>query len=158
MTKLVAAPYFKRAKHMAIYISQRSEVDTRSLLRRALAMGKKVFVPSVDPHRKALRFFPIRSLSRDLQKGHYGVLEPKPNLKVPASTKHLDLIVLPGLGFDRRGGRLGRGQGYFDRFLKKVRRVRKVGLAFDAQILKKIPMTSHDVYLDGVITESGEVA
>lgn len=86
----------------------------------------------------------------DMEKGAYGILEPKTVRK--ADENNIDVILVPGLAFDRNGGRMGFGKGYYDRLLESSKAV-KIGLCYDFQILEKIPTESHDVPMNFVITE-----
>ena len=86
----------------------------------------------------------------DMKKGAYGILEPKTVRK--ADENNIDVILVPGLAFDRNGGRMGFGKGYYDRLLESSKAV-KIGLCYDFQILEKIPTESHDVPMNFVITE-----
>ena len=111
---------------------------------------KKIYLPRIGPKR-SLTLCRVRSLSRDLKKGVYNIREPRASCeKRPAS--QMDIIIIPGVAFDKKGGRLGRGGGYYDRLLRKAKKVVKIGLCFREQIVKKVPMKAHDVRMDRVIT------
>ncbi len=93
---------------------------------------------------------------RELAPGKWGI--PEPVMKIPVPSQKIDLVLVPGIAFDRRGNRLGRGGGYFDRFLSSIpQRIRKVALAYSFQIVERVPVTPQDVPVDEVITEEGEV-
>ncbi|GHT10845.1 hypothetical protein FACS1894170_03630 [Planctomycetales bacterium] len=102
---------------------------------------------------------PIRLESmNELAAGQYGILEPLPSIADSplrqVSTTDIDVVFVPGLAFDRSGNRLGRGKGYYDRFLRQLKpEAVKIGLAFECQIFDKIPTDSNDVQLDGIVTE-----
>ena len=130
----------------------REEVDTKSFVLKALSLGKKVYLPRIHRREKQLGIYWIERLS-DLRRGPYGIYEPRPRKHYRGRPEELDLVVIPGLGFDRRGARLGRGQGYFDQLLKKTKKAYKIGVAFREQIVKKIPVARHDVCVDRVITD-----
>ncbi len=89
----------------------------------------------------------------DLVKGHFGILEPSSSAPV-ADPNGLDLILVPGIAFDREGGRLGRGRGYYDRLLAGASAF-KVGVCFDSQIVPEVPREPHDIRMDAVVTPSG---
>lgn len=135
------------------YMPLRHEVDTRAVLVKLLALKKKLFLPAVNREREEIAIFQVKNLTRDLTPGSYGILEPRPGRCVPGRPSDLDLVLVPGLGFDRKGGRLGHGKGYFDKFLRKVKRAKKIGIAFKEQILEKIPLEKHDQRVDRVITD-----
>ena len=151
--KVTALREFRTARSVLLYASKSEEVDTYRLIERALSLKKKVYLPRIDLRRKKLSLYRIRDLKRDLVRGPYGILQPRllPNRR--GEEKELDLVIAPGLGFSRRGARLGRGGGYFDRFLRKAKRAKKIGVAFREQIVKKIPVQAHDICMDRVITD-----
>jgi len=149
--ELLRDPSFDAAEHVAIYCGISPEVSTRPFL-KALMKEKKVYLPKTPSGKKYMTFRQIRSLSKDLIKGPYGIMEPKASC-CERSAARMDLIVVPGVAFDRRGGRLGRGAGYYDRLLGKAKKVVKIGLCFREQIVKKVPMKAHDVRMDRVITD-----
>lgn len=139
-----------------VYVGYRSEVRTDALISQLLPAGKAVHVPWCDNDQ--LRLFRLESLS-ELQPGAFGIPEPPAELRhIPqraGDACDLDVVVVPGIAFDRAGRRLGQGKGYYDRLLRDVRDdCILVGLAFDAQIVERVPVTSHDVPVDLIVTES----
>jgi 5-formyltetrahydrofolate cyclo-ligase len=152
LKRLIRSSYFRKSRNLLTYVALSQEVETMPLIREALKRGKKVFVPHVDRQRKTMRAYRIEKPGRQLKPGSYGILEPVAGLheQPPAG---IDLVIIPGLGFDRSGVRLGRGMGYFDRFLKCTGRAKKIGLAFREQVLNEIPSEAHDVPMDLVITD-----
>ena len=136
-----------------IYVSKAGEVETHGLIRKALKLKKEVFAPKIQPG-NGLKIYAVRNFSKDLKRGAYGILEPKAVKSRLGKPEELDLVVIPGLGFDKTGRRLGRGGGYFDRFLEKVKKAKKIckiGLAFKEQMRYRIPYHQHDVHMDRVI-------
>lgn len=89
--------------------------------------------------------------TKELMPGSYGILEPPFDQKRVGPPENLDLVVIPGIGFDHEGGRLGRGEGYFDRFLREAKKAYKIGLAFRCQVVERIPQTVDDVTLDEIL-------
>jgi 5-formyltetrahydrofolate cyclo-ligase len=94
-----------------------------------------------------------------LEVGMYKILEPKPELREVAAMKvdpqELDLVMVPGVAFDRRGGRMGHGKGYYDKLLERVRpEAPLVALAFECQLFPEIPVAPHDVFMSKIVTES----
>lgn len=151
--RLFGLPEFKRAKAVMFYVSFGSEVQTEKMIKEALATGRKVVIPISQPKKGELLCSLIGDY-RDLEPGTYGILEPKKNKIQPVDVSHLDLIVTPGCVFDLRGYRLGYGKGYYDRFLKKITpKPALVGLAYELQIVKKIPATPYDVPVHKIVTE-----
>ena len=153
MGRLVKAGDFKKAKNIFTYMSLPGEVQTKHLIPIALKLGKRIFAPRIDLVKKEITIFEIRRPSEDLHPGAFGIPEPRVRKDRKGKPSELDLVIVPGLGFDRRGRRLGRGEGYFDRFLKKTGSAKKIGLAFREQIVKKIPSERHDIRVDKVLTD-----
>lgn len=151
LARLMRGREFQKAKNIMTYIPLEGEVNTLPLVLEARVLGKNVFVPKIRA-RGRLDAVRIIEPARDLKRGAYGILEPKRVRGRTISPSRLDLVVVPGLGFDRKGRRLGKGKGYFDRFLKRAKGAKKIGLAFREQILKEVPMDSWDVPMDKVIS------
>ena len=126
------------------------EVRTEALLRRGLADGKTMICPRVLG-RGRLEQRRVRSLGQ-LTRSRLGLLEPDPRLTELVDASAAELILVPGLAFDVRGARLGLGGGYYDRFLAKMDGVR-LGLAFEWQLLSRIPVQQHDQEVDAIVTE-----
>jgi 5-formyltetrahydrofolate cyclo-ligase len=141
----------KQASSIMIYYSSNGEAETASIIQELLFMGKTVSLPVCAPA-KDLVAAKITDLSR-LVTNEFGIKEPDPGRMV--CPDFIDLIVLPGLAFDEAGFRLGRGAGYYDRFLSKNMRVFKLGLAYDFQVYPSLPVESHDIAIDGLITPAG---
>ena len=143
---------FKNAKVVMFYLSTEEEVDTHKMAEDALAGGKKVVVPCVIKGKPDLIPSCVKNLDTDLIKGNYGILEPKSEKIEPIDPSEIDLVLVPGLAFDQVNNRLGRGKGYYDRFLAKLpRNVKTIGLAFDFQIVKHLPVTELDIPLSRVV-------
>ncbi|MBU4311733.1 MAG: 5-formyltetrahydrofolate cyclo-ligase [Candidatus Omnitrophica bacterium] len=153
--KLLKQKEFLTSRCVMLYISKgTNEVETRAVIKKALKMGKKVVLPTTARREKMLKPVRLRSLGQGLKKGPYGIYEPMVSkAKRPIRLKDIDLVIVPGIAFDRLNNRLGHGQGYYDNFLKRLpRRTSKVGLGFRFQMLKKIPTARHDISLTRVIT------
>jgi len=151
----IALPEYRAARTVMFYVDVRSEVRTRHDLAEALGHGKRIVVPyCVDGE---LELFHLEEMD-ELEIGMYKILEPRSDLR-DVETKRvdpgeLDLIMVPGVAFDREGGRTGHGKGYYDKLLQHARPdAPLVALAFECQIFGQIPTQSHDVYMDKVITE-----
>ena len=137
---------FQSATHIAFYLSFGSEVVTDFMIDQSLAMGKKILVPKIiDDEFILVEFTDFNSLT----KGNMGVREPE---SVRAFELQPDLIVVPGLAFDKTGHRLGYGKGHYDRFLKH-QKGKTIGVAFKEQIVEQLPKEKHDIKLDDVITD-----
>jgi 5-formyltetrahydrofolate cyclo-ligase len=133
------------------YLAWRGEVATAELVVRLLGVGKKVAVPKVNILHHVLENFYIQELN-DAVPGAFGISEPDPLFCKEARIEDLQLIIVPGVAFDRAGNRIGSGHGYYDRFLSQTSAPR-VGLAFRMQIIEKIPAGSHDQKMDFIVTE-----
>ena len=152
--RLFGLAEFKAAGTVMFYVSQRSEVGTRRMIEDVLQSGRKVAVPVTVPEGRKLIPVLIRDPGRDLSPGSQGILEPDPENGRALDPGEIDLVVLPGVAFDTRGNRLGRGKAYYDNFRKGVRPSSyKVALAFERQVVDEIPPAPHDVPVDKVITE-----
>jgi 5-formyltetrahydrofolate cyclo-ligase len=139
---------FRQAKTVMFYMSFGGEVKTEEMIRDAQKLGKKVVVPVCTGNR-IMRPCVLKA-GQALLPGPYGIREPV--VKRPVSLRCLDLVVVPGLAFDAHGRRLGRGKGYYDRFLQKIPTgVPAIGLAYDFQILPVIPTTTLDRNVHKVI-------
>lgn len=147
------SPLYRRAKRILCYVAFDGEVETRPILKQALKEGKRVAVPVTFKEKREMVAVEIQDLKQDLVRiGAFGISEPAFLRRL--NPKELDLIIVPGVAFDREGQRLGRGGGYFDRFLEKLPpQVPRIGLAFRFQLLKKIPWESHDQPVTRLITD-----
>jgi 5-formyltetrahydrofolate cyclo-ligase len=148
---LESLPEFKKAKRICFYISFENEPETHALIADSLKNGKTVIIPYVD--RKEIFLSELKDFS-ELEKGKFGILEPAKKFIRPADVSGLDLIVMPGIVFDRKGHRIGFGEGYYDKLLARSN-VKKVALAYDFQIVESIPAEVHDVPVDMIVTEKG---
>jgi 5-formyltetrahydrofolate cyclo-ligase len=152
----VALPEYTAARTVMYYVDVRSEVRTRHYLPTALSHGKRIIVPyCVD---NELELFHLQAME-ELAVGMYKILEPKPDLRgLPerkVKAEDLDLIMVPGVAFDRNGGRMGHGFGYYDRLLQHARPdAPLVALAFECQLFPEIPAEAHDIFMDKIITET----
>ncbi len=148
--KLLRTREFIKAKTVMFYISFDGEVNTEEMIKEAKRLGKIVAVPVCK--RGKIKIIPclLQNKARLKKCRPYGVWEPV--IKKPVHLEDLDLVVVPGVAFDKQGNRLGRGKGCYDSFLKKLPDdVVSIGLAFDFQILPSIPATSTDVSVHRVI-------
>ena len=144
---------FRRAKLVCCYVALPYEVQTWRMIEDMLSQGKRVAVPVSRPRTKRLQLSEIRDPAAELSPGAFGVWEPVPSARRPVRMDELDLVLVPGLAFDRRGHRLGHGHGYFDRFLARLPKATPtVGLAFRFQLLDRLPRTPHDHAVQSVLT------
>jgi 5-formyltetrahydrofolate cyclo-ligase len=145
--KFLAQDIYANSTSVLLYMPLRGEVDVRLIFERAISDGKSVALPRYIPETAAYSAFFVGD--QPLVPGPFNILEPVASN--PAPLNRLDVIVVPGLGFDARGQRLGRGQGFYDRLLSAAPGV-KCGLCFEEQLLAEIPVEPHDVALDFVAT------
>lgn len=154
--RFAALSEYARAATVMGYVHMRNEVRTRSFLPDILAQGKRLVVPYCVGDELAL--FCLHDMD-ELALGTFGILEPKPELRNREDRRidvtEVDLIMVPGVAFDHRGGRVGHGKGYYDRLLRQARPdTSLVALAFECQLFPEIPMQPHDVFMDKVVTET----
>lgn len=146
---------YVRARGIACYVSKDTEVDTRVLIRTSLDRGKRVLIPVVKKGEVELFFSEIKDLGKELAPGTFGILEPKPEFVRQVDLDTVDLMFVPGIAWDKEGYRLGWGRGYFDRVIQKLpSHVKSAGLAFNLQLINRVPRDQFDVPVDMVITES----
>ena len=148
---------FQNAASVGWYIDAGSEVTTRASLQHKLTakVGHHAVPSCVDGD---LVFHLVHSWT-DLHPGQFGILAPNDSIRDDPSRgvdpKRLEVVLVPGVGFDRRGNRLGQGKGFYDRFLASLSdNTLKVGLAFDCQVVDEVPCDPHDQPMDWIVTES----
>lgn len=155
VANFMALPEYASAATVMFYVDVRDEVRTRHALPSAIQGDKRIVIPyCVDGE---LELFHLQSMD-ELEVGMYRILEPKSELRdLPEkrlTATDLDLIMVPGVAFDRNGGRTGHGKGYYDKLLEHARLdTPLVALAFECQLFPEIPCESHDIYMDKVVTE-----
>ncbi|HOX08216.1 MAG TPA: 5-formyltetrahydrofolate cyclo-ligase [Planctomycetota bacterium] len=154
--RLALLPEFRAARSFLLYAPLPDEIDVNPLTDRLLAAGRPVFMPVCREKPRGLDVVPLRDRGADLAPGAMGILEPRPGL-APVSAEDVELVLVPGRAFDRRGRRVGRGAGYYDRFLAGLgARALRVAVALDFQIRPAVPSADYDQPVDLVVTE-GEV-
>lgn len=154
--RVMQLPEYESANCVMWYVDVRDEVRTRHALPGALKSGKRIVIPYCVLGE--LELFHLESMN-ELETGMYSILEPLAELREVAPKRvdvsALDLILVPGVAFDARGGRTGHGKGYYDKLLENARPdTPLVSLAFECQMFDEIPMQPHDIYMDKVVTES----
>jgi 5-formyltetrahydrofolate cyclo-ligase len=137
------------------YSAKELEVNTTPIIKFLFRRGNPVVVPIIVREDTSLRLSYLRDLSV-LVPSTFGVPEPIGN-EIPAEPRDIHTILLPMLGFDRKGGRLGYGAGYYDRFLAKNSRIRKIGIAFSCQEAERLPVEESDIHMNCIVTEEGMV-
>jgi len=153
--KVMGHPQWRSAKTILVTISFGSEVETHSLIHQGFAQGKRIVVPVVTADDPELSLSELRYWN-DLEKGPtHGILQPKADKIRLVSPSEIDVALIPGAAYDRKGGRIGYGAGYFDRLLPSMTKAYSIGLAFSIQIVDHLlPLEPHDCKVDEVITET----
>ena len=153
VASLCRLPAFASARTIFTYVGVGSEVTTDSVVTEALRQGKRVAVPVVED--TLLGWFTLEDL-RDLVPGRFGLMEPPGGVIPPgrrAQVRDAELLVIPGVGFDRRGGRIGYGRGYYDRVLAAHPSIPHVATSFCCQVVPEVPMGPGDVPIRVLLTE-----
>lgn len=147
---LISTNEFKKAKNVMVYIAKDNEVETVSIINASFERNKSVCAPCVNIKNHTIRPAVINCINTGLARRHFGIMEPKRKCKIKSK---IDLIITPGIAFDLSGHRLGWGKAYYDKFLENMADTPKIGLAYEVQIVEKLPIDPHDVAMDIVITE-----
>ncbi len=151
--QLVATPEFRAARAVMLFLPLPYEIDARPVALAAWQDDKTVCVPLVSYEQKHMLPMQITSLDGDMETDRLGVRSPRGGVPFPIDL--IDLVVVPGLGFDLTGRRIGRGGGFYDRFLAQESfRGVTCGLAFDEQIVEEVPCAVHDVHINMLVTET----
>lgn len=149
LEKLKKLPEWRDAGTIFAFISMKDEIDTEEILKEILKSGKRLAVPRIDGEN--LVFHLIESLTDGLVPDCYGIPEPDASAPVAEPVGN-DIMLIPGLAFDSRRNRLGRGKGFYDRYLNGTEAsVRKIGICYDFQIVEAVPTEPHDKPLDMII-------
>ena len=157
--QLAQDPYFRRAKHISLYLPTDGEIDPRLLLRAAQRRGKKTYLPVLSAWPRTKMVFQQIRPGEKLKPNRFRILEPRANLARQRKIWALDLVLLPLVGFDDVGGRLGMGGGFYDRslaYLARRQNWRKptlLGLAHECQKVERLAQASWDVPLQGTVTD-----
>lgn len=141
-------PRLINADTLLLYSALQDEVPTQSLLDELVAQGKTVLLPRVvsDTDMELRQYTGLQ----DLQVGAFGILEPTG--KLFTDYEKIDVAVVPGMAFDKEGHRLGRGKGYYDRFLRLLPKTYKIGICFSWQLVDNVPTDEHDILMDQIMT------
>ena len=149
---LVSIPQFQSASTVMMFLSLPHEVDTSEAILNAWQLGKTVAVPKVSWQQRHMIAVQISSLETGISTEASGLQNPIAG--VPVAFEEIDLVVTPGLGFDKKGNRLGRGGSYYDRFFANTElKASRCGFGFTEQLVEKVPVAEHDEPVDIVVTE-----
>ena len=151
--KLLALPVFQAARTIMFYVSFKGEVDTFPMMEKAFELKKRVVVPVAQKETRQLTPVVIGTV-KELNPGAYGIPEPRVDASRVILPQDLDLVIVPGVAFDRAGNRLGRGAGYYDRFLSALpSTTATVGLGYDFQVVPSLPgLEPHDRRVMHILT------
>jgi 5-formyltetrahydrofolate cyclo-ligase len=153
LDKLFALKEFEEAETILFYASFNGEVDTFEMMKRGLQLGKRIALPMIISEDKKIVPALIKDVDFSLETGPYGIKQPKQGRCQSLSPDQIDLVIVPGLAFDRDGHRLGRGAGYYDRFLSDdCSGTPSIGLAYDFQVVDGLPLEPHDQAVSFVIS------
>jgi 5-formyltetrahydrofolate cyclo-ligase len=157
--QLARHPLFRRARHISLYLPTDGEIDPRLLLRAAQRRGKATYLPVLSAWPRTKMVFQRIRPGEKLKPNRFRILEPRANLARQRQVWALDLVLLPLVGFDDVGGRLGMGGGFYDRSLaylarrKNWRKPTLLGLAHECQKVERLAQASWDVPLQGTVTD-----
>lgn len=149
MKKIIEEEVYKKANVIALYKSLSSEVDTSKLIEYSFMQGKTVVLPKVVSN--DLEFYKISS-KEQLIRSEFGVEEPQGNKESLVLKEDIDLVIVPGVCFDKTGNRIGFGKGYYDRFLANTN-METIGICFEEQLVEKILEDKFDIKIKKVITD-----
>ena len=145
---------FLESKVVLLYMHANGEVVTNDIIKRCFESNKTVVLPTFDIIKHTMQPMRVDNLNSNLKPGPRGVPEPNPKRCKIVPIDYIDIAIIPGIAFDEKGGRIGSGEGYYDRLIPKLSiTTRKVALALESQIIQQVPVESHDKYVDIVITE-----
>jgi len=159
--QLAQHPVFRRARHIARYLPNNGEIDPGLLLRTAQRRGKATYLPVLNPWPRTRMVFQRIKPGERLRRNRFGIFEPVIRSARQRRVWALDLLLMPLVGFDGKGGRLGMGGGFYDRSLayramrKKSHKPTLLGLAHECQRVDQLPLESWDVPIQGTVTDQG---
>ncbi len=155
--KVIGLDAYQKSNTIMCFVDFKKEVQSRRIIRHALAAGKRVLVPVIvreDDGSKTMKASRLLDFDEDLAAGTMGILEPKPEKRRFVEPSEIDFFVTPGLAFDVHKNRLGYGGGFHDVMFKKLRQdCVKAAICFDFQVFDRIPVLDYDVPVDMILTE-----
>lgn len=154
INKLVNLEVYKNSRVVFIYMDFKNEVITSFLIKQMLSEKKRVVIPYTDTINTVIIPSELKSMEEDLALSKFGYYEPMFEKIVPVNPKEFDLVVVPGVVFDKNLNRVGFGKGYYDRILNRIRPdAQAVAIAYEFQVLDEVPCEEHDIKMDMLITE-----
>ncbi|MGL5087702.1 MAG: 5-formyltetrahydrofolate cyclo-ligase [Clostridium sp.] len=153
LESLLESELYKNSVKIFTFINYGSEVETKEFINRALKDGKRVFLPKTIKSTKEMKAVEISSL-QNLKPDKWEILEPC-DFEGEINKNLLDLIIVPGVVFDKKGNRIGYGGGYYDRYLSNISlEIKKIALAYELQLVEYIESENHDIAVDYIVTEN----
>jgi len=153
-SRLIAIPALQNAKIISTYLHVGSEVRTSGIVDWALSSGKRIIVPVTNSGNLHLSFSELRIPAKELERGFRGIPEPKPEFRRPVRLEEADVVLIPGVAWDKRGYRIGYGAGYYDRCINALQsQPTKIGLAYEFQLVPVLPRTRFDRRVDTIVTD-----
>ena len=153
-TQLFEFANFLESRIVLLYLEKPGEVHSRNIVEQAYRFNKIVVLPAFDTATRAMRMLKLDDPKKDLKKGPRGIMEPDPKKCNEVPIECIDIAIIPGIAYDEKGGRIGSGEGYYDRLIPELAvTTRKVALSLEDQIVPMVPMESHDRYVDIIISE-----
>lgn len=150
-SKVFSLEEFNLADRLGLYAAFNNEIQTDGIFSKSHALRKEIFYPAVNPKTKEIHFYRVHAL-KDLKAGFSGILEPDKSRYPLTNLNLLNVIIIPGVAFDKKGNRIGFGEGYYDRLLEKFKG-KKIALAYDFQVVETLPSTARDQRVDMIVTE-----
>ena len=145
---------FLESNIVLLYLNNGSGVITKETIKKCFDHNKIVVLPAYDTEKHAIKLMKINNIDTDLIQSHGGSMGPDASRCKNVPIESIDIAIIPGVALDEKGGRVGTGDGYYDRLIPKLPvTTRKVALAFEGQIISQVPMESHDKHVDIIITE-----
>lgn len=155
ISKLMDLDVFKKSKTIMLYLSFKNEVDTYELIEWCFKNNKSVVAPYNIINERKMIPCEIKNLNDNIQKSSLGVFEPNIDVVNEVNLNSIDLIIVPGVAFDKNKNRLGFGGGYYDRFLsRRIKSIPTVAICYDFQLLDEVPVGNFDIPMDMIITEN----
>ena len=149
LSRLNGNDHLQRAETILMYYSLPDEVNTHVYIDQLLEQGKKILLPEViDGENMVIREYTGK---HDLKEGAFHIMEPIGRLFPEERYQEIDFAIIPGMAFDAKRNRLGRGKGYYDRFLQKIPQVYKIGICFPFQLVDEIPTEETDIKMDAIM-------
>jgi len=145
---------FLESKIALLYINNSCEVISLDIIKRSFDLYKIVVLPAPNASQYEMKLMKIDNIDKDLKPDVDGILKPDADRCKTVPIESIDIAIIPGIAFDEKGGRIGSGDGYYDRLIPKLPiTTRKVALSFESQIIQQVPVESHDRHVDIIITE-----